>query len=158
LCCGIALAKRRNIDILFVLSICFVIHNDKWADRYTLQRYNCYFVSWVIIVITMRKSAVCRAVFNPGKVQGERAPEGAPGLELELELELMQVRVRARVQELVRVRVLVQERVQEREREQWEERGQGADASTPKAAQRSCSLSSTPSYLLYSFSGTSLGA
>jgi hypothetical protein len=62
--------NKESIDLLFVLSICFAIHNGKWADRYTLQRYNCYFLSWAIIAITMRKSAVCRAVFNAGKVQG----------------------------------------------------------------------------------------
>jgi hypothetical protein len=75
--------SEKSIDLSFVLSICFAIHNGKWGDRYTLQRYNCYFISWAIIVITMRKSAVCRAVFNIGKVQG-----GVGGLEQELELEL----------------------------------------------------------------------
>jgi hypothetical protein len=73
--------SEESIDLLFVLSICFTIRNDKWADRYTLQRYNCYFVSWAIITITMRKSAVCSAVLNVGEVPG-----GVRELELELAL------------------------------------------------------------------------
>ena len=60
----------ESIDLLSVLSICFAIRNDKWADRYTLQRYNCYFLSWAIISITMRKSVVCRAVFDTREVPG----------------------------------------------------------------------------------------
>ena len=92
------------IDMLFILSICFAIHNDKLADRYTLQRYNCYFLSWAIIGITMRKSAVRGAVFNTV------GPE--LGLELELaqalgpELALVRVRELKLKQELARALVL----------------------------------------------------
>ena len=130
-CCVIELhwQGKETIDLLYVLSICFAIHGDKWADRYTLQRYNCYFLSWTIIAITMRKTSVCRAVFDTRKVQGERALEGAPRLELELVLELVPVRIReraqAREQDLVWVRKRVREREQERERERREERRQG---------------------------------
>jgi hypothetical protein len=92
--------SEQSIDLLFVLSICFAIRNDEWADRYTLQRYNCYFLSWTIIAITMRKSAVRRPAFNAGRVL-ER--------ELVRELELELVRVRVRVRE--RVRVLLREPV-----------------------------------------------
>jgi hypothetical protein len=80
--------SKESLDLLFVLSICFAIHNDKWADRYTLQRYNCYFLSWAIIVITMRKSAVCRAVFDTGKVQGDEEAELEGELVLVLTREL----------------------------------------------------------------------
>ena len=73
---------EETIDLLFVLGICFAIHSDKLADRYTLQRYNCYFLSWVIIGITMRKSAVRAAVFNS---LGDRRRE--LGRERKLELE-----------------------------------------------------------------------
>jgi hypothetical protein len=95
---------KDTIDLLFVLSICFAIHNDKLANRYTLQRYNCYFLSWAIIGITMRKSAVRGAVFKPSR------PDREPALERE-ELQ--------RVQELRRKReelVGVHERVQELQR------------------------------------------
>ena len=47
--------EEPTIDLLFIISICFAIRNNKQADRYTLQCYNCYFLSWAIIVITMRK-------------------------------------------------------------------------------------------------------
>jgi hypothetical protein len=93
--------SEESIDLLFILSICFAIRNDKWTDRYTLQRYNCYFFSWAIITITMRKCAVCRAVFSAGKVQGgrreqlrvleqkrKRRPELEQKLERELDLDL----------------------------------------------------------------------
>jgi hypothetical protein len=100
-CCVVELRwqDKKGIDLLFVLSICFAIHNDKWAHRYTLQRYNCYFFSSAIIIITMRKSAVFRGAFNRGEVQGgvggrelalalERELEWALGRELALELDL----------------------------------------------------------------------
>jgi hypothetical protein len=81
----------ETIDLIFVLSICFAVQNDTLADRYTLQRYNCYFLSWAIIGITMRKSVVRGAVFNTsrparGLVRGP-ALERERELELELELE-----------------------------------------------------------------------
>jgi hypothetical protein len=48
---------KQTIDLLYVLSICFGIHTDKLAKRYTLQHYNCYFLSWTIVLLTMRKTA-----------------------------------------------------------------------------------------------------
>jgi hypothetical protein len=63
---------EQTIDLLFVLAICFAIHNDKWAKRYTLQCFNCYFLSWAIIVITMRKSAVCGDGLNMAVQDGIR--------------------------------------------------------------------------------------
>ncbi|KIM77676.1 hypothetical protein PILCRDRAFT_825113 [Piloderma croceum F 1598] len=96
---------KDTIDLLFVLSICFAIHNDELANRYTLQRYNCYFLSWAIIGIAMRKSAVRGAVFKPSRLDWE------PALERE---ELVRVRVRVRelqrALEEVRARKLQQER------------------------------------------------
>ena len=104
---------KETIDMLFVLSICFAIHNDKMANRYTLQRYNCYFLSWAIIEITMRKSAVCGAMFTgerrwglvqrvlrwavwQGLARGlERELERERELGLERERELKRARVRA---------------------------------------------------------------
>ena len=70
--------SEESIDLLFVLSICFAIHNDKWTDRYTLQHYNCYFISWAII-FTMRKRVVCTA-----KLQGNKGMLLVMGLGLEL--------------------------------------------------------------------------
>jgi hypothetical protein len=83
----------ETIDLLFVLSICSAIHNNKWADRYTLQCYNCYFLSWAIIGITMRKSAVCGAVFDTGV--------------RERELEHWQERAAALVEETKRAQLLI---------------------------------------------------
>ena len=56
--------NKKSIDLLFVLSVCFVIHDDTRAGRYSLQCYNCYFVLWAIIEITMWKSVVCGAVLK----------------------------------------------------------------------------------------------
>jgi hypothetical protein len=47
---------KQTIDLLFVLSICFRIHNDRWTKRYTLQLYNCHFVSWTIVMIVVRNT------------------------------------------------------------------------------------------------------
>ncbi|KIM70989.1 hypothetical protein PILCRDRAFT_17525, partial [Piloderma croceum F 1598] len=79
---------KETIDLLFVLSICFSIQNDKLADRYTLQRYNCYFLSWVIIGITIRKSAICGAMLYTGPGMLERVLERELERELRLELRL----------------------------------------------------------------------
>ena len=118
--------NEESIDLLFVLSICFAIHDDKWADRYTLQRYNCYFISWAIITITMRKSAVCRAVFNTGEVQNG-VLELEQGLQLKLERELEQglqlelERALEQALERKRVRVLELNRALELERKPAQE-------------------------------------
>jgi hypothetical protein len=125
--------EEPTIDLLFVLSICFAIRNDKQADRYTLQCYNCYFLSWAIIVITMRKSAVCGAVLNTavkcpvagvrnvlrgGVAKAVREVWALELAELEQELvqELVQKLVQVRVQERVQVRVQVRELVRKLER------------------------------------------
>ncbi|KAF8328624.1 hypothetical protein F5887DRAFT_844623, partial [Amanita rubescens] len=39
----------RGFDLLDVLSICYAIHEHHEAKHYTLQRYNCYFLSWTIM-------------------------------------------------------------------------------------------------------------
>jgi len=44
-------------DLLFVLSVCFALAQDKEAKQYTLQRYNCIFLSWTIIIVTVRETA-----------------------------------------------------------------------------------------------------
>ena len=95
---------KETVDLFFVLSICSAIHNDELANRYTLQHYNCYFLSWTIIGITMRKCAIHEAVVNTSRLT--RGLVRGRGLELELELE----RVRKQKQELERELVLVRER------------------------------------------------
>ena len=48
---------KPTIDLLFVLSICFALRQDEQAKQYTLQRYNCYFLSWTIIMVAVRDAA-----------------------------------------------------------------------------------------------------
>ena len=48
---------KLKIDLLFVLSICFALRQDQRAKHYTLQRYNCYFLSWTIIMVAVRQAA-----------------------------------------------------------------------------------------------------
>jgi len=48
---------KPTIDLLFVLSICFALRQDEQTKQYTLQRYNCYFLSWTIIMIAVRDAA-----------------------------------------------------------------------------------------------------
>ena len=115
---------KKIIDLLFVLSICFAIYNDKLADRYTLQRYNCYFLSWAIIGITMRKSAVRGAVFNTVGLGRGQGMEMERELELELALELEPERARALGLGQALGRALGRERVRELQLElqQWQQR------------------------------------
>jgi hypothetical protein len=56
--------SRRIIDIRFgpeahfniydLLYICYSVHLDEEARYYTLQRYNCYFLSWTIALLVLR--------------------------------------------------------------------------------------------------------
>jgi len=48
--------NTQILDLLLVLAICFAIREDKFAKRYTLQRYNCYFLSWTIVMIALRNT------------------------------------------------------------------------------------------------------
>ena len=105
---------ERTIDLLFVLSICFRIHNDKWTKRYTLQHYNCYFLSWTIIIIIMRNTmawgteALEHGVW-PKELQirsADRNVELEQEREQELELEIAQARIQELKWELKRKQVL----------------------------------------------------
>ncbi|KAF9517127.1 hypothetical protein BS47DRAFT_1483552 [Hydnum rufescens UP504] len=46
--------QGSDVDLLNVIKICFGIHSDPKAGRYTLQRFNCYFFAWTILVATAR--------------------------------------------------------------------------------------------------------
>jgi hypothetical protein len=87
---------EQTIDLLFVLSVCFRIHNDPWAKRYTLQHYNCYFLSWTIIMIIVRNTTAWGAASNAALARGVWG--GGEGnwkdrdvlLDLDLELQLIE--------------------------------------------------------------------
>jgi len=111
---------KPEIDLLFVLSICFALRQDEHTKQYTLQRYNCYFLSWMIIVVAVREIAawetrlgdVMSEVFLHNERKGiyreARRVRVNPSLDfsLDLSLDLVQAlalkpaQVRARVQEL----------------------------------------------------------
>ncbi|KAG9084528.1 hypothetical protein FS749_005148 [Ceratobasidium sp. UAMH 11750] len=46
-----------EFDILDVLAICYSIQQNKYARRYTLQRYNCYFFCSTILSVMARRIA-----------------------------------------------------------------------------------------------------
>jgi hypothetical protein len=46
---------RTFPDIFAVLLVCQGIREDREAQRYTLQRYNCYFFAWAIVVLVCRQ-------------------------------------------------------------------------------------------------------
>ncbi|KAF9505435.1 hypothetical protein BS47DRAFT_538063 [Hydnum rufescens UP504] len=46
--------QGSNIDLLNIIKICFGIHTDTRAGRYTLQRFNCYFFAWTVLVAAAR--------------------------------------------------------------------------------------------------------
>ncbi|KAG8723027.1 hypothetical protein FRC09_005059 [Ceratobasidium sp. 395] len=54
--CLVELRPNGTIDLSFILSICFSIRSDPKTQRYTLQRFNCYFFSWTITSIVARHS------------------------------------------------------------------------------------------------------
>ncbi|CAE6438972.1 unnamed protein product [Rhizoctonia solani] len=54
--CLVQLRFDGTIDLSFLLLICFNIRNDPKSQRYTLQRFNCYFFSWTITSILARHS------------------------------------------------------------------------------------------------------
>ncbi|KAG8704922.1 hypothetical protein FRC09_003250 [Ceratobasidium sp. 395] len=47
----------QEFDILDVLAICYSIQNTKRCCRYTLQRYNCYFLCLTVLVVLTRRVA-----------------------------------------------------------------------------------------------------
>jgi hypothetical protein len=123
---------EQTIDLLFILSICFRLHNDKLAQRYTLQHYNCYFLSWTIIMIIMRNTTACTDGLNAA-IECGVWPKGLQNWNVELELDrarnreqtlglkLEQGREHAQMRKLrleqVRVRVPKRERMRELKRE-----------------------------------------
>ncbi|KAG8706773.1 hypothetical protein FRC12_020299 [Ceratobasidium sp. 428] len=52
--CLVELRLNGTIDLSFILSICSSIRSDPKTQRYTLQRFNCYFFSWTITSIVAR--------------------------------------------------------------------------------------------------------
>ncbi|CAE6355150.1 unnamed protein product, partial [Rhizoctonia solani] len=58
--CLVQLRFDGAIDLSFLLLICFNIRNDPKSQRYTLQRFNCYFFSWTITSILARHSVTWR--------------------------------------------------------------------------------------------------
>ncbi|KAF9505426.1 hypothetical protein BS47DRAFT_537642 [Hydnum rufescens UP504] len=46
--------QSSDVDLLNIIKICFGIHRDNKAGRYTLQRFNCYFFAWTVLVATAR--------------------------------------------------------------------------------------------------------
>ncbi|KAF9503520.1 hypothetical protein BS47DRAFT_1402317 [Hydnum rufescens UP504] len=46
--------QASDLDLSNIIKICFGIHKDPKAGRYTLQRFNCYFFAWTILVATAR--------------------------------------------------------------------------------------------------------
>ncbi|KAF9506942.1 hypothetical protein BS47DRAFT_1352285 [Hydnum rufescens UP504] len=46
--------QGSDVDLSNIIKICFGIHSDDKAGRYTLQRFNCYFFSWTMLVVIAR--------------------------------------------------------------------------------------------------------
>jgi hypothetical protein len=51
--CEVEIRFQRRFDLEFILLIFFSIHSDDLAYRYTLQRFNCYFAAWSVILVTI---------------------------------------------------------------------------------------------------------
>jgi hypothetical protein len=46
--------QGSDVNLLNIIKICFGIHRDNKAGRYTLRRFNCYFFAWTMLVATAR--------------------------------------------------------------------------------------------------------
>ncbi|KAH8827311.1 hypothetical protein DL96DRAFT_1556407 [Flagelloscypha sp. PMI_526] len=46
--------KCHSIYLLHILSTCFAVKDDPLTKQYTLQRYNCYYLAWILIMISVR--------------------------------------------------------------------------------------------------------
>lgn len=68
--CLVELRPNGTIDLAFILSICFSIRSDQKTQRYTLQRFNCYFFSWTITSVVARHSVAWEtpAQFSAGQL------------------------------------------------------------------------------------------
>jgi hypothetical protein len=41
---------KQAVDLALLLSVCFEAQKNETTKRYTLQRYNCYFLAWTIVI------------------------------------------------------------------------------------------------------------
>ncbi|KAF9502628.1 hypothetical protein BS47DRAFT_1490663 [Hydnum rufescens UP504] len=48
--------QGSDVDLSAIIKVCFGIHIDDKAGRYTLQRFNCYLFAWTILVVTARQA------------------------------------------------------------------------------------------------------
>ena len=115
---------EQTIDLLFVLSVCFALKQDERAKQYTLQRYNCYFLSWAIVMIAARDTAAWETrldaalsnlaphLRNPGEDVVARDRE-------ELNVECQELLKRAREQALGRALQELQRRTRALKKWRW---------------------------------------
>ncbi|KAG9075625.1 hypothetical protein FRC06_009979 [Ceratobasidium sp. 370] len=52
--CEVDLYLEGDMDILAILSACYGISRDNYAQNYALLQYNCYFFSWTILAVVAR--------------------------------------------------------------------------------------------------------
>lgn len=55
-----------QVDLIHVLAICYAIKQNERSKQYTLQRYNCYFFSWTVILLLARRTAKWEVI--PGEL------------------------------------------------------------------------------------------
>ncbi|KAG9087951.1 hypothetical protein FRC06_002287 [Ceratobasidium sp. 370] len=52
--CEIELTLDGQVDLITIISICYAISVDNFAQKYTFLRHNCFFFSWTILTIVSR--------------------------------------------------------------------------------------------------------
>ncbi|KAG8700700.1 hypothetical protein FRC09_005806, partial [Ceratobasidium sp. 395] len=57
----------QEFDILDVLAVCYSMQNTKKCCRYTLQRYNCYFLCLTVLVVLTRRVASWETRIDPDR-------------------------------------------------------------------------------------------
>lgn len=48
----------HDLDLMDILEICYSIQQNKQTRIYTLQRYNCYFFCWCVLLLLTRKAGL----------------------------------------------------------------------------------------------------
>jgi hypothetical protein len=49
--------SNPTLDCIFILRICYILKQEYWStQRYSLQKFNCYFLSWTVFMLYTRQS------------------------------------------------------------------------------------------------------
>ncbi|KAG8711100.1 hypothetical protein FRC08_016308 [Ceratobasidium sp. 394] len=53
--CEVEICFQGRVDLISIITACYAIAQDKQARNYSLQKYNCFFFSWTILMLVSRE-------------------------------------------------------------------------------------------------------